>query len=380
MLNNQNNAELPIVLVVDDSPDNLMLMSNLLRDKYRVRLAKSGEKALSLAWSEETPVLILLDIVMPEMDGYEVCRRLKADVRTQDIPVIFLTSISSVEGEVQGFELGAVDYITKPFIAPLALARINTHILLAQTTKSLAAANGQLQRERDMASSILERMRVAPHFDHSGIRLLQSPVELSSGDIVLSAEIPQGRQWVLLGDMTGHGLLAAMPCPLVSHIFYQAALEGKPGNLLLQELNSVLCQQLPINIYMATVLLEYHGEGLVTLWNAGLPAVALRRHDGQIEHFASSGVPLGILASGDVFPDAMSLTLQAGDRLYLYTDGITETCAPDGAPLDVEGLARILSGFAPDAQPLEDISREIAHFAQGGSALDDMTLVEFAAH
>ncbi|WP_153111236.1 response regulator [Propionivibrio limicola] len=121
---------IPTVLVVDDTPDNLSLMSSLLRDIYRVKIANNGEKALRIAQSDSPPDLILLDIMMPGMDGYEVCQRLKQDGATREIPVIFLTAKAEVEDEKKGLELGAVDYITKPISPPIVLARVKNHLAL----------------------------------------------------------------------------------------------------------------------------------------------------------------------------------------------------------------------------------------------------------
>lgn len=135
------------VLIVDDSPDNITLMSRLLKDAYRTQIATSGEKALKIASSDDPPDLILLDIVMPGMDGYEVCRRLKEDPGTMKIPIIFLTAKSDTEDEKRGFELGAVDYITKPISAPIVLARIKTHILLKDSRDFLTDKNAFLERE-----------------------------------------------------------------------------------------------------------------------------------------------------------------------------------------------------------------------------------------
>ena len=114
MSNPLDPGEKRTVLVVDDTPDNLSLMSSLLRTEYRVKLAPSGERALKIASAEGKPDLILLDIMMPDMDGYEVLRRLRADRNTADIPVIFLTAMSATEDEKIGLDMGAVDYITKP--------------------------------------------------------------------------------------------------------------------------------------------------------------------------------------------------------------------------------------------------------------------------
>jgi putative two-component system response regulator len=142
-------VEKPIatVLVVDDTPDNLSLMGGLLRDHYHVKVANQGEKALKIAQGEQPPDLILLDIMMPGMDGYEVCRRLKANLHTRDIPVIFLTARADMEDERLGLELGAVDYITKPISPPILLARVATHLALKASADFLRDKSDYLERE-----------------------------------------------------------------------------------------------------------------------------------------------------------------------------------------------------------------------------------------
>ncbi|MGC9527250.1 MAG: response regulator, partial [Limnospira sp.] len=107
------------ILIVDDSPDNLQVLMQILKDDYAVIAATAGEKALQLAAKEPVPDLIVLDVVMPEIDGYEVCRRLKANPETREIPVIFVTALGEVGNETRGFELGAVDYMTKPLNPPV---------------------------------------------------------------------------------------------------------------------------------------------------------------------------------------------------------------------------------------------------------------------
>ena len=127
----------PTILVVDDTADNLALMSTLLKHAYVVKIANSGAKALRIARSEAPPDLILLDIMMPEMDGYQVLQTLRADVKTHDIPVIFLTAKSEIEDEKRGLELGAVDYITKPVSPPILLARVKTQLALKASSDFL---------------------------------------------------------------------------------------------------------------------------------------------------------------------------------------------------------------------------------------------------
>jgi len=135
------------ILVVDDSPDNIILMSRLLKDHYRTKIATNGEKALKIASSDDPPDLILLDVMMPYMDGYEVCQELKKNPKTSRIPVIFLTAKTDIEDEKRGFEVGAVDYITKPVSAPLVLARVKTHLLLKDSRDFLIDKNQFLEHE-----------------------------------------------------------------------------------------------------------------------------------------------------------------------------------------------------------------------------------------
>ena len=142
------------VLVVDDTPDNLFLMKNLLQDHYRVKVASTGEQALKIAASDSPPDMILLDIMMPEMDGYEVCLQLKRSPVTMDIPVIFLTARSEVEDEEKGLELGAVDYITKPINPSIVLARVKSHLALKAIDDFLRDQNHFLELE--VAKRVLE--------------------------------------------------------------------------------------------------------------------------------------------------------------------------------------------------------------------------------
>ncbi|MFZ6775194.1 response regulator [Undibacterium sp. Ji83W] len=134
-----------VVLIVDDTPDNISLLSGLLKDQYKIKIATNGLKALQIASSLPGPDLILLDVMMPEMDGYETCRRLKADPATSDIPIIFLTAKSQVQDEEMGLRLGAVDYISKPISPPIVLARVATQLNLVRARHLLQDQNKHLE-------------------------------------------------------------------------------------------------------------------------------------------------------------------------------------------------------------------------------------------
>lgn len=164
--------KIPKILVVDDERFHLNVIIDLLSDDHKVLVAKSGERALEIAASEPPPDLILLDILMPGMDGYEVCKQLKADEKTAAIPVIFLTVKRDVTDETHGFNLGAVDYITKPFSPPIVKARVATHLNLNRALRELANQNEQLELKVDERTQ--EIIIAQQKSEHLQLRLLQA--------------------------------------------------------------------------------------------------------------------------------------------------------------------------------------------------------------
>src|SRR3954454_19224448 len=137
------------VMLVDDAPANIQVAREILKDTYKTRVATSGAKSLELVKVDPRPDLILLDVKMPEMDGYEVCRRLKADPSVRDIPVIFLTAMTEVADETTGFGVGALDSTHKPFSPPVVLARVQTHLNLREMREQLA-------REKRLVDQLLD--------------------------------------------------------------------------------------------------------------------------------------------------------------------------------------------------------------------------------
>jgi class 3 adenylate cyclase/AmiR/NasT family two-component response regulator len=139
--------EKPTILIVDDTPANLALLSDALKSDYRMKVALSGEAALELAHSEPRPDLILLDVMMPGMDGFEVCRRLKSEPSLQSIPVIFVTAMGEVEDETRGLELGGADYITKPISVPIVKARVKAHLAVHEQARQMERMIAKLEAQ-----------------------------------------------------------------------------------------------------------------------------------------------------------------------------------------------------------------------------------------
>ncbi|MBF0426337.1 MAG: diguanylate cyclase [Magnetococcales bacterium] len=173
-------SEKPTILIVDDESFNIDVLLNLLGDEYAVIIAKSGEQALKRLEGKTLPDLILLDIMMPGMDGYEVCRRIKEGFRTRHLPVIFITALSNTNEEAEGFEVGAVDYITKPFCPAVVVARVRTHIELKRSRDLL-----EILAKEDGLTGIANRRRFNEFLDFEWHRAQrkQSTISLTMMDI-----------------------------------------------------------------------------------------------------------------------------------------------------------------------------------------------------
>lgn len=367
------------VLIVDDTPFNLTLMNGLLGDDYKVKVANDGEKALRIARAESPPDLILLDIVMPGMDGYEVCRKLKSDPATRDIPVIFLTAKSASEDERAGLELGAVDYISKPVVPPVVLARIRTHLALKQAREQLERINQTLRHEKEIVENIVSKMHSAAPFDTRHVRCHLTSVDRTAGDIVLSAYRPDGGQHVMVGDFSGHGLSAAVAGPLVSYIFYHLTAAGSSLQVILAEINGTLERQLPLQIFMAACAVEVKPDRRqATFWNCGLPAALIMRQGVVTRRIAATGIPLGIAEPIRIEPSAADVALGSDEFVYIYSDGMTEVPSADGEEFGQDRLEALLASVLQSQLPLSRVwDALIAHHGSENFP-DDATLLEIS--
>ncbi|MBF0194734.1 MAG: bacteriohemerythrin [Magnetococcales bacterium] len=245
------------ILAVDDTPDNLDVVRGVLGDDYKLLMAVNGALALKIA-NKQKPDLILLDVMMPEMDGHEVCRRLREDEATRDIPIIFLTALTSSEDEGAGLKLGAVDYIAKPINPHILKARVKTHL-------SLKRANDFLTKQRDeLESEVVERKKsqaeVASSFRYAS-RIQRSILPLShkldkvipdrfiiwEPRDVVGGDMFWLRSWgngslIILGDCTGHGVPGAFMTMISNGALDMACLEVSPGDpaTLLQRIHHLI--------------------------------------------------------------------------------------------------------------------------------------------
>ncbi len=192
-----------VVLVVDDAPANIQIVKSILKDLYKIRVATSGAKALELAKVTPPPDLILMDVMMPEMDGYEVCKHLKLDPETRDIPVIFLTGQTHVDEETKGFEVGAVDYIHKPFSPAVVKARVHTHLMLRGIREQLAQQLLSIQKELETARQIQLSILPSeiPKIEGLDIAARYLPMTAVAGDFYDFIVVDEKRIGILVADV-----------------------------------------------------------------------------------------------------------------------------------------------------------------------------------
>lgn len=239
----------PLVLVVDDAPQNLELMHELLASDYRVKVAASGSRALKVAADASPPDLILLDVMMPEMDGFEVCRRLKAQEHTAGIPVIFLTAKSDPADEEHGLALGAVDYILKPISPPIVRARVRTHLMLKAAADFLRDRNSYLElevaRRSEEARRRAKEARVAQEMTMIALASIAETRDNETGNHILRTQnyvralARQARHRprfaALLDDALVERLFQAAPLHDIGKVGIPDRILLKPGKLSAEE-------------------------------------------------------------------------------------------------------------------------------------------------
>ncbi len=363
------------VLVVDDVKANVDMLVEALRGDYKLSVALGGEAALR-AVEKNPPDLLLLDIMMPDVDGYEVCRRLRADPATREIPVMFLSSLEDVQDKARGFELGANDYLTKPFEILEVKARVRS--LLKAKAYADAVREAQ-EREFTIAREI--QLGLLPS-DFGAltrgmgleVHAVIEPARQVGGDLFEVLRLSDDRMVVAVGDVCGKGISAALFMAVTVTLLRTLARQLDSPDEILRRLNDELEAQNPRGMFVTMLCLDVRG-GRVRCANAGHDAALLVGRDGPRPVFPSSGTVLGL------FPDqhykSESVELSPGETLLLYTDGVTEAADPAHAFFGDERLrACFASGAgATAAESVDRLLGRVRAFAAGAPQSDDITIL-----
>lgn len=378
------------ILVVDDASANLQVLAGMLKDRgYKARPVPSGKLALAAA-QKDPPDLILLDINMPEMNGYQVCEHLKADDRLKGIPIIFISALTESLDKVRAFAFGGVDYITKPFQMEELHARVETHlklrrlqIELEEYSQRLELAQERLKLDLDLARGVQRGFLPLRLPDVSGYEFFAhyEPASEVGGDYYDFIPLPRQRVAMLLGDVAGKGVAAALLMAKLSADARFCFLTEADPAAAATRLNSLLIRSgLADRFVTLLAAILDPASHTVTLVNAGHPSPLIYRDATRMVEDAIStesiGLPLGIVEGFEY--SSREVFLGAGDCLLAFTDGVTEAMDINNNQLQTDGIIAAMQGSAYSPRELgERVVKAVQEFAAGRSQHDDIALVGF---
>ncbi|WP_372985083.1 PP2C family protein-serine/threonine phosphatase [Marinobacter sp.] len=371
------------ILIADDSDtDRLILQALIKRQGHEVIEATDGLEAVR-KFRERSPDIVLLDALMPRMDGMEAARHIKALAGDRLVPVIFLTSLSDAEDLARCLEAGGDDFLTKPYSRVIIEAKIKAfdrmrrmHDTLSSQHEEIIERNRQLLEEQTIARRVFDNVAHTGCLDSPNIRYHASPLSVFNGDVVFASPRPAGGMLIFLGDFTGHGLPAAIGAMPVAEIFYGMARKGFSGADVLREINQKLKLILPTGMFCCGAMVEADFKlGQLRVWNGGLPEAWLFRVDGEPLLLPSRHLPLGILPPEQFDSLMESVQVRPGDRLLVMTDGVLEAANDRGELFGLDGIRQCLGQSNSSRHPFEAVLEGVRAFSGKAAESDDLTLV-----
>ena len=374
---------LTILIAEDSAADRLLLASIIRRQGHQVPTVSNGAEAIEV-FARERPQLVLMDALMPVMDGFEAARQIKQLAGEALVPIIFLTSLRESEALAQCLDAGGDDFLPKPYNPLILAAKINAmdrlrrlQATVLQQRDLIARHHEHLMHEQRAAKAVFDKVA------HSGcinaapnIRYLQSPYALFNGDLLLAAYTPSGDMHVMLGDFTGHGLPAAIGAMPLAEVFYGMTAKGYGLTQTLREMNAKLKRILPVDMFCCATLLCLSAQRrAVEVWNGGMPEGYVHEvATGRRTPLMSRHLPLGVL-SAEAFDDSTEVWPMAlGDRVFLLSDGVLDTADANDQLFGAERLQQVFAANREPDRLFEDIEQALAAFR--GQARDDVSMVE----
>ena len=374
------NSAAESILLVDDNPTNLQVLFQTLEGVgCKLLVAKNGEIALSIA-GKALPDLILLDIMMPGIDGYEVCRQLKANRATSSIPVIFLSALGDTEDKVKGLQLGAVDYVTKPFQPDEVIARVNTHLTIHRLKREVESQKDQLEHELEVVSEVQRKLlpKQLPVIDGFRLGVHYETSRYAGGDYYDVLELPDNCWGFLIADAEGHSAPAAVLMAMTCALFRSYPGSAADPAEVIHYLNEHLCKVADPSFMTALYAFYDASAHTMRMARAGHPLPMVFRNSDQkaIELNCPGVYPLGIEPYEIEIP-VTEVKLEPGDRFLIYTDGLTERFDEEGQTYGEERLLKLLAtDSAHDPQGvIGAIMADVEQFAGELPADDDQALL-----
>ncbi|RKZ73276.1 MAG: serine/threonine protein phosphatase [Candidatus Parabeggiatoa sp. nov. 1] len=378
------------ILIVDDLPANLQFLNSILVERgYQVRPAINGQVALKIA-QKTLPDLILLDIQMPGMNGYEVCEQLKANDKTHKIPIMFISALSEVFDKVKAFAVGGVDYITKPFQAEEVLARVETHLKIHHLQQQLAEQNERFKAEnvrmkaeldvsRRLQKMLLPTKTELKQIDGLDIAGFMEPADEIGGDYYDVLQ-HNGRVLMGIGDVTGHGLESgALAIMVQSSIRTLLANNETDPVKFFSALNQMVyhnVERMKVQKDLTLVLVDYQQNQLY-LSGQHEEMIVVRNGEVELIDTVDLGFPLGLEEDIADFVAETKVSLNQGDVVALYTDGITEAENIDGQMYGLERLCEVVKqNWQRTAEEIQQaVIGDVRQFIGEQQVFDDIALL-----
>ncbi|MDH0648285.1 fused response regulator/phosphatase [Pseudomonas sp. GD03858] len=373
---------LTVLVAEDGAADRLLLAQIVRRQGHEVFTAENGEQAVAL-FIERRPQLVLLDALMPVMDGFEAARRIKALAGEALVPIIFLTSLNEEEALVRCLEAGGDDFMAKPYSAVILGAKIRAMDRLRRLQATVLEQRDQITRhhhhllnEQRVAKAVFDKVAHSGCLNAPNIRYLQSPYALFNGDLLLAAFTPSGDMHVLLGDFTGHGLPAAVGAMPLAEVFYGMTAKGYGLVETLREMNAKLKRILPVDMFCCALLMNLSFQrATVEVWNGGMPDGYRLDAEGEVlALLPSRHLPLGILAPERFDATTEVLPLAPGERLFLLSDGVVDTADDQERLFGVTRLRQVLARNLRPERLFDEVMAALESF--GGRPRDDISLCD----
>ena len=360
------------------------LMNFLSAEGLVVKHINSAQQGME-AFNPEDVELLIVDVDL-EGDGLMMGHRLKLAMQDHFVPLLFITSHTDEISLASCFEGGGDDLVTIPYSETMLFSRINSLLKMGgsyhqqyKERKELAYYHGVMESEQKLAKSIFNSIVHQDYLDRDNIRYTLSPMSIFNGDMLLSAITPNGHEYILLGDFTGHGLTASVGTLPVSEIFYSMTAKGFTLTSIISEINQRLKKLLPVGMFMATFAIDVNRhQNVISVWGGGIPDLLLKRvRNSEVEPITAKNLPLGIVESEDLEMVMQIIPVDEGDRFYIYTDGVVETENREGGMFGATALLDVISQAGKDDNIYQAIMDGLERFRDGHEQSDDITLLEY---
>ncbi|MET1255057.1 ATP-binding SpoIIE family protein phosphatase [Aliikangiella maris] len=373
------------ILIADDNQvERLILSRVLIQEGHEVIQAETGKQAIDLFF-EHSPSLVFLDVLMPELDGYDVAYKIKNNQQNLWVPIIFLTSLTDAYDLAKCIECGGDDFVSKPVDRIIIKAKVNAFSRISNLYETIDNQRNQIQyhndhliQEQEAAKKIFNNIAHRGCLASENINYHLSPMSIFNGDLLLAAETPMGGMRLMLADFTGHGLPAAIGAMPTSEIFYGMTKKGFAIPDVMTEMNARLYSVLPRGIFCCVIIADIDAiDERITIWNAGAPqAYIIDQSTSEVEQVQSRHLPIGVQTPQRFKVEPLVSRFSKQHKLLAITDGIIESVNQESEMYGDERMLEYIQAHINEDNLCQGLIDQIIEFTGDAEQGDDLSLIE----